>query len=266
MSDSDATDAPYGVVPLAQLTGASRWRTESMRSYARPLLYWFTKGQGRITVQGVTAGWGPNNAVLLPPRTMHGFDVVGQAQGYALYLPDEADLGLPDQPVHLRLRDAQAQAELGGQIVAIRDELERDDSSARALHHHAGLLTLWLERKAGPLWTGEGAEPRSADSLARAYAALIERDLRLGRNVAGFAGDLGVTAAHLNRVCRQASGRSASSLLHERLTWEARRLLDETRMPVKDVAAMLGYSSAAYFTRAFQSRTGQTPTSFRRNG
>ena len=266
MFDAHAPDPGYRIVPLARLTTGGRWRTEAMRSYARPLLYWFTKGQGRITVQGVTAGWGPNNAVLLPAGTMHGFDVVGQAQGYALYLPDDPDLGLPDHPVHLRLRDAQAQAELGGQIASIRREIEREeDCSVRALSHHAGLLMLWMERAAGPLWSGDPGRARSADSMAQAYAALIERDLRRGRGIADFARDLGVTAAHLNRICRQTSGRSASALYHDRLTWEARRLLGETRMPVKDVAAALGYSSAAYFTRAFQSRTGQTPTAFRRS-
>lgn len=35
-------------------------------------------------------------------------------------------------------------------------------------------------------------------------------------------------------------------------------------MPVKDVAQLLGFSSAGYFTRAFQKAAGQTPTEFRR--
>ena len=54
-------------------------------------------------------------------------------------------------------------------------------------------------------------------------------------------------------------------LLQERVLFEARKLLAETRAPVKSIAESLGFRSPAYFTRAFQHRTGQTPTAFRRN-
>ena len=255
----------YRVVSLGRMVQGGRWRSEAMRSHAHPVLYWFTRAQGRITVQGVTAGWGPNNAVLLPPGTMHGFDVVGQVQGWALHLPIASAFAPPDQPVHLRLRDVRLQAELGAQIDNIRREIERPEGpSTRALDHHAGLLSVWLERTAGPLWTGAEEGRRAADSLSAAYAALIERDVHRGRGVADFARELGVSPAHLNRSCRAASGRSASALLQDRVIFEARRLLGETRMPVKDVARALGYRSAAYFTRAFHTRTGQTPSDFRR--
>ena len=43
-----------------------------------------------------------------------------------------------------------------------------------------------------------------------------------------------------------------------------RKMLAETRLPVKQVGESLGFSSPAYFTRAFQSYTGKSPTAFRR--
>jgi AraC-like DNA-binding protein len=33
---------------------------------------------------------------------------------------------------------------------------------------------------------------------------------------------------------------------------------------VKDIAASLGFASAAYFTRAFRAETGMSPTEFRK--
>ncbi|HDR29511.1 helix-turn-helix domain-containing protein, partial [Rhodovulum sp.] len=72
------------------------------------------------------------------------------------------------------------------------------------------------------------------------------------------------TSTHLTRTCNQTCGRSASDLLAERKIGEARRLLADTRAPIKEIAAALGYASPAYFTRAFQSRTGTTPTAFRK--
>ena len=49
----------------------------------------------------------------------------------------------------------------------------------------------------------------------------------------------------------------------ERIMYEARRLLLETDMPAREIAEHLGFSSAAYFTRAFAQATGRTPSDFR---
>jgi AraC-like DNA-binding protein len=34
-------------------------------------------------------------------------------------------------------------------------------------------------------------------------------------------------------------------------------------MPVKDIAQRLGFTSPAYFSRAFQNETGKSPSAFR---
>lgn len=44
----------------------------------------------------------------------------------------------------------------------------------------------------------------------------------------------------------------------------ARQLLAATDLPVREIAAMLSYSDAAAFTRAFRSRAGSTPAGWRR--
>ncbi|MDO9525330.1 MAG: helix-turn-helix transcriptional regulator, partial [Gemmobacter sp.] len=90
------------------------------------------------------------------------------------------------------------------------------------------------------------------------------RDFRTGAGVGDIAASLGVTPTHLSRVCRLTTGRSAKAILADRVIFEARRMLSETRLPVGTVATQLGFTSPAYFTRAFQHHTGQTPTDFRR--
>ncbi|WP_099823709.1 helix-turn-helix transcriptional regulator [Oceaniglobus indicus] len=258
--------ASFRIVPLQRLTQGGRWHTEAMRSYGAPVLYWFIRGQGRITVSGVTRGYGAHNAILLPADTMHGFDVMGQVAGSALFFPRACGADMPADPLHLRLRDAQQQAEMSFQIENIQRELDMGaDTMDRALHHHAGLLSVWLERHADPaMLSGEQTDRRAAERLSAAYTALLERDFRKGRGVADYAAALGVTATHLSRSCKAASGRPASALLQDRLHYEARRMLRDTEMPIKDVAQTLGFRSAAYFTRAFHHQTGQTPSAFRR--
>jgi AraC family transcriptional activator of pobA len=252
------------VVPLPRLTQGGRWRTEAMRSYGFPVLLWFTKGQGRITVAGVTRGFGSHNLVFLPPHTMHGFEMTSQVFGNAVFFPRDTELPLPEAPRHLRFREASDQAELNQLIDTLQREVERGlPVSDRAIHYHAGLLSVWLERKLLVHETPETPET-AARRLSAAYSALVERDFHAGRTVADFAAELGVTPTHLTRSCNAACGRSAHELLADRIFFEARRLLRDTETPVKDIARDLGFASAAYFTRAFQKVTGATPTGFRR--
>lgn len=257
----------YRVVSLQQMSKGGRWRTEAMRAHAQPLLYWFTKGQGRITIQGTTRGWGSHNAIFLPPRTMHGFEAMGHTQGTALFLSRACADALPDHALHLRLRDVADQAELTYQVENIQRELSLGGGASDvALAHHAGLLGVWLERQeAREEAATEGRGPAAAESLAAAYTALLEAHFHEGLGVAEYARMLGVSATHLSRSCKKTSGRTASDLLLDRVHFEARRLLSETEMPVGDVAQSLGFRSPAYFTRAFQTRSGQTPTAFRRS-
>jgi len=62
---------------------------------------------------------------------------------------------------------------------------------------------------------------------------------------------------------REGQGVVATGAFREDGVFEARRLLADTRKPVKQIAAELGFASPAYFTRAFQGRCGQSPRSFR---
>lgn len=256
----------FRVEPLPRLTPETRWRTEAMRSYSQPMLLWFTRGQGRITVAGVTHGFGPHHCVVLPPHTMHGYEMLGQVFGMSVFFPDDPTLRLPEEPMHLRFREVHQQNELTTMIENLQREIEGDrPGKDRALAAHAGLISVWLDRE---IENGNPSElhPDAARRLAAAYSSMVERDFRSGRTINDYAAHLGVTPTHLTRSCNVACGRSASALLADRLHFEARRMLVETRRPIKDIAAELGFRSAAYFTRAFQKHTGLTPSQFRRQG
>ena len=75
------------LTPIAQNPSTGRWRTEAMRSHATPRLLFITKGQGRITIAGLTSGYGPNNLIFIPAHTMYGFDVGPTVFGQMLTIP-----------------------------------------------------------------------------------------------------------------------------------------------------------------------------------
>ena len=261
------TPSRLRLTPISRLAAGGRWRVEAMRSLREPVLMLFTQGQGRITIAGTTRAYGPNNTVFIPAGVMHGFDFAPRVQGTVVFFGRNHGLDLPTTPQMMRPRDPVSQKELLAVLEAIQRELESHRSAShRAAQHHLGLLGVWLDRQ---LERDRALEtmpqrPGAAQRLAARYVALLERDFRSNRAVADYAEALGVTPTHLTRVCRATSGKGAHQLLDDRLHFEARRLLTETRLPVKDVAEMLGFRSPGYFTRAFQKNAGATPSAFRR--
>ncbi len=262
------TPSRLRVQPMSRLTGGPRWQVESMRALREPALLWFSQGQGRITLAGRTRGFHANNAIFIPPETMHGFAVTHRANGAAVFFGRDCALDLPQAPHHFRLRSKTEQIELA----AIIDNIQRELASTRtggdiAARHHLGLLGVWIARQlAEHEDDSAGIGHRASERLAGRYAALLEREFRSGFGVADYARALGVTPTHLTRACKASCARTAHDLLQDRRLFEARRLLLETRLPVQDIARALGYSTPGYFTRNFQLHAGQTPSAFRRNG
>jgi AraC family transcriptional regulator, transcriptional activator of pobA len=252
------------LVAIPRLAAGGRWRVEAMRAFSEPCLLWFTKGQGRITIGGVTRGYTAHNVVFIPAGVMHGFEWNPAVFGTAVFFGRDCDVTLPKLPHHLRIREVHAQQELNVTL----DMILREMGSAHAAHdratrHYLGLLGVWLERQVLK-GAAEATKPDAARRLVSRYTTLLERNFRSGMGVSEFAAALGVTPTHLTRCCNQAGGKSAHAILQDRRIFEARKLLSETRLPVAHIGETLGFSSAAYFTRAFQHETGHSPTAFRR--
>ncbi len=251
---------------ITMMAQGDRWRTEAMRSYDRPVLIWFTRGQGRITIAGRTGGYGAHSAVFLPPGTMHGFTVTPAVLGSVLRLTDKNAELLPQKACHFRIREVHQQRALTGLIDNIDQEFQRAESHREdALKNHEALLAVWFARFAESFANRGMSEPtgNAAHRLTEAYTALVEREYDSPVGVQYFAQRLGVTPTHLSRACREASGRPALEILKERRHFEACRLLRDTNIPIADIARQTGFASAAYFTRAFRSNTGKSPSQFR---
>jgi len=84
------------VTPVAFNQMSGRWRTEAMRSHQTPRLLLITKGQGRITIAGMTHGYGPNNLIFIPARVMYGYEAGPSVFGTMLTIPNAMAAEWPD--------------------------------------------------------------------------------------------------------------------------------------------------------------------------
>lgn len=251
---------------LAKFAEPGEWSVRLAHERPEHLLIWVTRGQARALLDGAQRGVGVHNALFVPARHLLALDPGRQSLGHVLRLPEGFDsaLPLPAQPMLLRVLDRRAQTELTG----LFDAMEREQSAAAAhaqaaLRAHAELAVIWLHRQAET--ASEAAPPATAARrLLRRFCQNLCASPPAARSVADHALALGVTPTHLSRCCRAATGRTAAALIAEVQLHRARRLLSETDATVADIAAFLGFRSAAYFTQFLRRHTGQPATGLRK--
>jgi len=95
------------------------------------------------------------------------------------------------------------------------------------------------------------------------FKELLDTHYRDHFNIDFYANQIGVTQTQLNRVCRNILGKSALTVINQRLMLEAERDLLYTALSIKEIAYSLGFQDAAYFTRFFKKQSKQSPNEFR---
>ena len=245
---------------LAQLAQAERWETAAMHASKRHLLIWVTRGQGRVTMEGITRNYSAHTAIWVPAHLIHGYELPKGVAGHAVHVPEGYVPGLPARGLVLRVTDAAERREVVDMVDGVWREASATPIQPAALRQRVEMVAGWMRRRSGDRVPQE----RASERLSRRYAQLVQERYHMGLRVADYASELGVTPTHLSRACKAASGQPAARLLQERVISEARSRLAETDAPVGEIASELGYASHSYFTRDFQYRTGLTPTQFRR--
>jgi len=99
--------------------------------------------------------------------------------------------------------------------------------------------------------------------LVRRALRLIEDGVVDDHGVRGLAARLAVTERHLHRLFVAELGASPKAVARSRRLRLARRLLQETSMPVTDVAFAAGFGSVRQFNATMRQVYGQTPSQLR---
>jgi AraC family transcriptional regulator len=68
---------------------------------------------------------------------------------------------------------------------------------------------------------------------------------------------------HFSRAFKQSMGMTATNYIAGRRIERAKRMLEETELPISEIALRSGFSSQSHFTTAFRRLAGATPKAFR---
>lgn len=110
-----------------------------------------------------------------------------------------------------------------------------------------------------PAWSG------TSTTVRRGLRLIADGALDDG-GIERLAERLGVTSRHLRRLFSQHVGASPLAVAHTQRLHFAKRLLDETNLPMAHVAVAAGYRSIRRFNDAFRSSYGRSPRDLRKHG
>ncbi|HXU01620.1 MAG TPA: AraC family transcriptional regulator [Polyangia bacterium] len=120
-------------------------------------------------------------------------------------------------------------------------------------------LVVAFERQAQRLSDPEGDRERLLEALRGRVMADPSRPL----DVARVAAEHGMSRSHFSHYLKARTGLSPARFMTEVRVQEASRLLLQTRMPLKQIAASCGLKSVSHFSRVFRRFQHLTPAAYR---
>lgn len=203
----------------------------------------------------------PGAFFLVKPGEVHGWALGTGTRGTVL---EFTQASLPADGAWLEtLSGLPSHAVFGNNEAALlgimRLEFEEKRQGYRlSLQHLLAAFLLAAARRGGVKVAGKAGR-----SLAERFQALVEKHFRGEHGVEFYARTLGIAPKALTRQASATLGRSAGTVIQERVLLEAKRLLAHGGLSVAEIAYELGYEDPNYFTRFFRKKAGLSPGKYR---
>ena len=228
-----------------------------------------TAGKGTVQIDGQMHPLLPMSLVNVPPGDVHAFSFQRGTEGWvttlATELLDEILSGVGDVRRALGRAFVVTMPDDARLLMAgiAREFVGRGPARALLLRGLASTL-LGLAARHAPAVAQVSSDLTESHLFAK-FQSLLEAHFAEHWRVTDYARAVAVSATHLSRITRAATGRPASALIDERIMREARRYLVYTNQPVATITYALGFNDPAYFSRVFARVTGISPRAFRQS-
>lgn len=234
-----------------------------------------TSGTAEIEVDGEASELTGPAIVTLPSMTVHGYRFTPDVEGTVLTLFESRlahvlgsmsgikDMFRAPQLVPLQEHDDAARM-IAADMAALGAEFTgRAQGRLEAIEARLGLVFIALHRLQVPRNGTDRIQAPRALQHAMRFRDLVDQDFRSHKPIETYASRMGLTAPHLNRICREHLGSTVLGVVHGRIILEAKRYLTFTTLSAKEVALALAFEDPAYFARFFKQKTGFSPLGFR---
>lgn len=101
------------------------------------------------------------------------------------------------------------------------------------------------------------------NQLYRQFLELVSRQYQNTHEVAEFAKQMGLSTRKLTELCNRCAGKGAKEIINGQLISEAKRSLQFSAKPVKEIAYHLNFSTPEQFSHFFKKNTLISPNQYR---
>lgn len=240
--------------------------SQNLHNFIRPhreeaaLLYHFTKAKGALIIDQERYSIKGGETVVLRPQQVHFWEGSALPEGYVILfdariLSDKLMWSfnqLPTgQPLYLK-----------APIPNLLELFYQENPVEVLSQQYLQLILLHLQqyKKAD----SNSKPPDYQWEKVEAFKQLIEKHFHEERSPSAYAELLFISSNYLNKLVKRQTGKTAGSLIRERIVVEIKRLLRYTNASISEVATTLGFDSVSYFTTFFKKQTGQTPGAYRK--
>ncbi len=103
----------------------------------------------------------------------------------------------------------------------------------------------------------------AALEITKEFKKALSKNITLKNKVSDYAELLNISPNHLNKCVKSTTGKSANDLVNEMILLEAKVMLKQTNLSVKEIAYNVGKSEVSVFSRFFKTQIGISPSDYR---
>ena len=97
------------------------------------------------------------------------------------------------------------------------------------------------------------------------YKVLVEENYTKNLSINDYAVMLNISSKTLTNITKEIVGKTASTVISERIILETKRLLKFTSLQISEIAFKVGFEDPSYFVKYFKRHIGESPNNYRTN-
>lgn len=260
------------VISIEQLTFDKSYDATELHKHTYFEFFFFDKGKGIHNINFKEYEISNHNLHFVFPNQVHSVDHEPDINGNVLLLSRGYFL---DKNTYIKLLkyfylkptltlEPKEYQELNQLLETINTEIQQDLSYSREIvkSYLDILFRLALRKRISHL--EEMNYDESEFNLFVNFLQLVEDNFRKQQPVAFYSNSLGISERKLNGICKSIHNTTCSKLLSDRLLLEAKKLLLNSDLSIKEILFSLEFSDPSYFYKFFKANTGKTPKQFRK--
>lgn len=232
-------------------------------------------GHGSISIDGATYNFKPHSLLIISKGQVYAVSENCYVEGYVLQFGDCFWEKTPassnnckavlfndpsgHQQMYMNAADEEAITSL---LSTMLEEFHAPDYSNKgdAIAAYLKILMIKVANADGLL---HHAQTTTDSKIYRQYLDMVSKEYRNTHEVTEYAEKLGISYRQLADICKRCGGRRAKDIINGQIVAEAKRMLQFSSRPVKEISYILNFATPYQFSNFFKKETQLSPNDYR---